>query len=313
MGQNIAFVAEGTGVGVDLGYGETASITNIGSASQTKFLLNWSTNRANIQVSGLAQATAGTSGQYGPDANTMLWYRNTINAALQLTSSMNQQAYIGDGLNQDFCGLLQAIGSTSNTYGGIARSSNTLFQPYVANPGTPTALSFAQIRGDLAQIYINSGRRPDIAMCHPNVLSALASLYDPQKFYMFGLNPMSRVIETQRGDFTLQGGIGAIDFDGCKFVEDKDCPDGYIFYINRDHVWIEVLPMNMSVLDGDESYDAALVREIYSQDEFGPLPFGFQVDILAKNTDSDTAMVKWYSNLCVNRPNSCGVRYNINA
>src|SRR5262249_51569454 len=78
------------------------------------------------------------------------------------------------------------------------------------------ALSFAQIRADLAAIKVASGYKPDIAIVSPNVWNKLAALFDPQKFYVVQTN----VAPTASGLVTLDGGVNALKFDGCTFVED---------------------------------------------------------------------------------------------
>lgn len=300
-GKNVAFVAENTGILVE-NYSEGADVTNLGSDSQEQVLLSWAQNRANFHVSGLASATA--VGSVTPVGNLELWARNMENASMGLASFLNAQAYTGAGTGTLIAGLDVAIGTTGNTYGGINRAVSTYFNPNVFNAAGPAvALSFSQIRSDLQAIYIASGSRPDVAMCHPNVMTKLAALFDPQKQYLF----LTDKVETAAGKFELEGGIGGIKFDGCVFVEDKDATDGCIYYLNTNHVRLEVLPMDLARVPGmsDE------IMRVVGNDGFGPLPLGFQLEMLAHTGDSDKAMVKSYLQLCVDRPNSCGKRLNI--
>jgi len=301
-GKNVAFVAESSGA-VFENYSEGADAANFGSDAQDQGLLSWATYRSNFHVGGLAQATAIGSGS--PMGNLELWARNMTNSATALASGINAKIYTGPGTGSEIAGLDVAIGSITNTYATIDRVTKTYFQPSLFNSAGPAAaLTFAQIRSDMQAIYIASGMRPDVAFVHPNVLTKMAGLFDPQKQYTFVVVPD---VSTAAGKFTLEGGIGGIRFDGCTFVEDKDATDGKIYYVNSQHAFLEVLPMNLSNIPGmnDE------ILSVVGDDGFGPLPFGFQLEMLAHTGDSDKAMMKSYIQLCVDRPNTCGVRFNV--
>jgi hypothetical protein len=301
-GKNVAFVAENTGIVVE-NYAEGADAANFGSDSQDTALLNWAHYRANFHVSGLAQATA--QGSLTPDGNLELWARNMANGASALAKTINGALYTGAGTGTLIAGLDVAIGSISNTYAGIDKGTKTYWQPSLFNSGGPaSALTFAQVRSDLQAILIASGSRPDVAMVHPNVLAKMAALFDPLKQYQFSV---VKDVTSAAGKFSLEGGIGGIHFDGCVFVEDVDATDGKIYYLNTEHVRLETLPMDLARIPGmsDE------ILQVMGDDGFGPLPFGFQLEMLAKTGDSDKAQMKSYLQLCVDRPNACGVRLNI--
>lgn len=301
-GKNVAWVAESTGV-VAENYADGADVSDFGSDSQTSAILNWALYRANFHVSGLASATAASSAS--PVGNIELWARNMQNASMKLASTLNGALYTGAGTGTLIAGFDVAIGDDSNTYATIARGSAAYWKPNLFNAAGPAAaLTFAQIRSDLQAIYVASGMRPDVAFVHPNVLAKIAALFDPQKQYLF---QVVRDVSTAAGKFELEGGIGGIRFDGCTFVEDKDATDGKIYYVNTEYCHVEVLPMDLAKVPGlsDE------IMDVIGNDGFGPLPFGFRLEMLAKSGDSDKAMMKSYSQLVVERPNACGVRFNI--
>lgn len=301
-GKNVAFVAASTGA-IFENYAEGADASNFGSDAQDTALLNWAQYRSPFHVSGLAQATA--VGSVSPQGNLDLWVRNMQDASAVMASGINAVLYTGAGTGTTIAGLDVAIGDDGNTYAGIDRAAKSYWRPSLFNEAGPAAaLTFAQIRGDLQAIYLASGSRPDVAMVHPNVLAKLATLFDPQKQYVF---QTVRDVSTAGGSFKLEGGIGGISFDGCVFVEDKDATDGKIYYLNTDHVRLEVLPMDLSRVPGmtDE------ILSVIGNDGLGPLPLGFQLEMLAKTGDSDKAQMKSYLQLCVDRPNACGVRFNI--
>ena len=301
-GKNLAFAVSNIGAIAET-YAEGADPTNFGSDAQEAAVLNWAQYWSPFHISGLAQAAAATSGS--PAGNVSMWAKNLLDSASALGSKINSELYVGPGTSRTIAGLDVAIGTTGNTYAGINRASSTYFNPNLFNAAGPaTTLSFAQVRGDMQAIYVASGYLPDVAMVHPNVLLKMAGLFDPQKQYLF---ETTRDVTSAGGSFKLEGGIGGIRFDGCVFVADKDATDGKIYYLNTQKIHLETLPMDLSVIPGMDDE----LMQIVGNDGFGPLPLGFQLKMLGTTGDSDKAFMKSYLQLCVEQPNTCGVRFNI--
>ena len=104
----------------------------------------------------------------------------------------------------------------------------------------------------------------------------------------------------------LNGGTGAIRFDGCSFVEDKDCPEGTIYYLNTDVVELQYLALDEPAMGGsDEMVDADIT------DGVDQIPLGIRIEALARTGDADKVMVKVYPQLVVKRPNMCGTRKSV--
>ena len=301
QGKNVAGVMEGNGA-VAESFAEGADATDFGSDSQAAVINPWGLYRANFHVSGLAAAASATSAT--PQGNIELWGRNIVNAGTKLADLLGTDLYTGNAANK-IVGLDEAIGSVSNTYATIDRAATAIWRPYVVDPGVATALSFTQIRTDLATIYTNSGTRPDIAMVHPNVLTQIGALFDPQKQYMYRTDTIMTMGE--RGKVDFEGGVGAIHFDGCWFVEDRLATSGKIYYLNTEYCWIEYLPLDLADIPGLDDE----VLEMYVDDGYGVTPLGARVEMLAKTGDSDKAQMKTYVQLWVGRPNACGVRKNV--
>lgn len=300
-GQNVAFVPKGSGVVAEM-YTEGADATNFGSDAQVKALLPWGMARANFHVSGLAEATSASTAT--PQGNQDIWGANMADGASALSSLVNGQIYTGNGSAPNLVGLDQAIGTANNTYAGIDRTVATYFAPNVFNAAGPAAaLSFDLIRSDLAAILVASGRRPDLALVHPNVWRKIAGLFDPQKLFLV----QTMDVETARGKVSLQGGVAAISFDGCYFVEDKDATDGCIYYLATDHVRIEYLPLDLANIPGIDDE----ILDFVADDGFGITPMGMRLEMLAKTGDSEKAQMKTYLQVVCDRPNSCGKRLNI--
>lgn len=304
-GGSISLVAQGNGALAET-FAEGAVVANFGSDSQKPAILPFARYRANIHVSFSALGRARNSRT--PLGNVQLWARNIADSMNELASKMNQGFYTGAGGNA-FVGLAEAIGDDNNTYAGIDRSdpANAYWRPYVVDPGVATAITFDQIRKDLETIYINSGTRPDVALVHPATRRAISSLYDSMKQYVMRTDIVPTMGE--RGAVTFEGGIGAVEFDGCWFVEDKDCPSGLIHYISTPRVRFEYIDMSGVLNDilGDETSPVAI------DDGFGDSPIPLAADIvgLAIVADAYRATARTELQLGVERPNACGTRYNV--
>ncbi|HND55438.1 MAG TPA: phage major capsid protein, partial [Pirellulaceae bacterium] len=283
-------------------YAEGADASNFTVDSQAGAIVPWAFYRSNFSVSGFAKAASRTSRT--PEGNIDLLARDLVDASAALADKVNKALFTGQSGQTpgQIVGLDEAIGLTNNTYATIDRSSgsNAFFRPYVADPGSSTALTFAQIRLDLASIMKNGGVKPNVALVGPETFNAVGALFDPQRFYMY----QTMKVMGGAGEIELEGGVGAIKFDGCYFVEDKDATEGKIYYINTDTVDVNYLPL--VDLDGDDESQEAMMT-----DGVEAIPLGMRVEVLARTGDADKVMLKTYAQLRVRRPNQCGVRKNV--
>jgi hypothetical protein len=302
-GLNVAWAAEGDGATAEA-YAEGADAANFAADSQSSAIIPWSMYRSNFSVSGLAKAASRTSRT--PEGNIGLIARDMVNASAALADKINKALFIGASGQTpgQIVGLDEAIGLVANTYATVDRSQsgNAFFRPYVVDPGSATTLTFAQIRLDLASIMKTSGVKPNLAVVGPETLNAIGALFDPAKLYMY----QTMKVMGGQGLVELEGGVGAIKFDGCAFVEDKDATEGKIYYMNTDAVDVQYLPLDAPMIGGnDEQVDVTMV------DGFEQIPLGLRVEALARTGDADKVMMKVYPQLRVRRPNQCGVRKNV--
>jgi hypothetical protein len=305
-GPNAAWVAESSGQ-IAESFAEGADPSDFGSDSQLPATSPWARYWAPFHVTGTALAVAATSRT--PAGNIRLWSRQIVNAGEALAKQLDTDLYTGDGGpsgdGNSLVGLDYAIGSITNTYATISRSTYSFWQPNLFNTAGPAvALTFDQIRSDMAAIKVASGYRPDVAMVSPNTYRKLADLFDPQRFYVVQTN----IVATAASNVTLDGGVMGIKFDGCTFVEDVFCPDNVIYYLNSRYVSIQYLDAQASLAMFPS--DEAMVLGGLT-DGFETIPLGILMELLAKTGDSQKAYLKCYPQLVVLRPNACGKRFNI--
>lgn len=295
-GLNVAFAPEADGQ-VAENYSDGADAVNFGGDVQASGILAWGLYRANVHLSDLASDAAGSSST--PMENRRLWAHNIINSTAKLATTLNAAMYTGAGTGTTIAGLDMALGSTTNTYAGINRSSggNAYWQPNVIDPGSPTAPTLALIRSDIATIYTQCGENPDLAVCSPAVFNKVGGLFDATRRQI-------DVVQTARGAIRLDFGWQALEVDGTLFVKDKDATANQIYYLNTNHVKIEYLPP-VGVPDSPP-------QQIEADDGFGAVMLGMRYKKLATLGASERAQINTTLQLVVDRPNSCGIRKNVN-
>jgi hypothetical protein len=297
-GKNVAWVPESSGQQAEA-YTEGADTSTFASDAQASATLAWGLYRAPIQVSKLALDAAATSGS--PLGNLALWGRNLANSAAALADLVEDEIFngAGTGSNNLIVGLDAAIGSASNTYAGINRSTggNAYWRPYVVDPGVSTAVTIAQIRGDLGTIFDNSGEVPDLALCPTAVFNAVANLFESNRRWTN--------VNTSRGAIKLDAGFEGIEVDGCMFIKASQATANQIYYVNSNYVHVEVLP--------DATVPQEMLEATAADDGFGTVPLGMTFEMLAKTGPSSKGESLCTAQLVVERPNACGMRFNVAA
>ncbi len=293
-GKNVAWAPEADGA-IAENYSEGADAANFGSDAQASAVLSWGLYRSNFKVTKLAMDAAGSSSS--PMGNRALWARNLVNASSKLSDTLETAAFSGAGTGSTIAGLDVAIGDTTNSYAGINRvtAGNEYWRPTVVDPGSATAITFAQIRSDLGTIGDVCGESPDIAVCSTAVFNAVAGLYDSNRRW--------ESVTTSRGNIMLNNGYEGVMVDNCMFVKARKAPANTIYYLNTNYAHFETLP--------DSTYPPEVYQMIQASDGYGSVPFQFHYEMLAKTGPSSKAEVLAQFQLVVERPNAFGVRKNV--
>lgn len=301
-GQNVAWPVEGSGAYAE-SYSEGADVSTYGADSQAGALLSWGLYRTNFRVTDLARRAAASNPN--PVGVQNLRERSMTNGAAELASQLNKDLYAGNASNK-LVGLDVAI-EDSNTYAGIDRtqSANAYFRSSVFDPGTPTALTFAQIRGDLGTIYEQSGFVPNVALCSVPVFNTVANLFTENRRYVYD-------VQTAKGTVTLDQGFGGLEIDGCIFIRDKDATASTIYYLNTEYMEAQYLPPDPMVVEALNTMAREYGIELPNVDDgFGQIPLGLTFEKLAKTGPVDKYMGLVYLQLALRRPNAFGRRVNV--
>jgi hypothetical protein len=312
-GKNVTIPFETDGQGASE-YNEGADTTSFAQDGQAGGILNWGLYEAPVSITNLAVDAAGTT-TAGPAGNEDIWGRQLANGAAATCSYINKHLFLGTGSGTGsaptIVGFGAALGSASNTYAGIDRSSSTyaLWRPNVSDPGSATALTVKMIRDDLANSYTNGGSRPDIALVKPGVFNVVAGLLDPLR------RMETETIQAAGAPVNLAYKVSTVVIDGCTFIEDKDAGlsgdtsgAGSIIYLNSDYVEVELL---MPALNKAAYAMLAGKGIIPASDGNSLLNMSMYFEPLAKTGSAFKGRAALTAQLKCLRPNAMGVRRNV--
>jgi hypothetical protein len=289
-GKNVAFDVETDGMTAEV-FTDGDDVTAYSPDPVAPAVQTWAHYRANFIVTDLAMAASSSS--LTPQGLMGLWSRNMMNAATKLASTMNADVFSGGSTNE-LIGLDTAL-DDSTTYYGITRSGSDAWSGNVIDPGSPTAVSLSDIRKDInSTIYSRCGEQPDLALCSPAVFNTLGDLFTELRRYNQPVTSMSNGAE-------LDASVGALSFEGCTFIKDKDATADQIYYLNTNYVYFEYLPQD----------DATIGQNTELDDGHGPIPLGARFKKLATTGSAEKATLQAFAQLVVERPNACGLRKNV--
>ena len=298
-GKNVTWDIETSGANAET-FNDGDDASNFNSDAIVAPTLGWGLVRSNFRVGDVAVAAAASASS--PRDLMGLISRNYVNSTTALTSSINSKLFSS---SSGIIGLDTAL-RDDNTYAGIDRtdSANTLARGNLIDPGSLTAPTLSDIRKDITvTIYKACGVQPDIAICSPEVFLAIGNLF--QEFRR--LNQDAKSMDTARGTVQLDGSLGSIEFEGCRFFKDKDATANRIYYLNTEYVRVEYLPQLMSPEVMEQS------RMVQADDGYGANPLGMKAKALAPTGASSKVSLQAFLQLVVERPNACGMRLNVAA
>lgn len=258
-GKNVMWVIENLITCKSEVFSEGQDVILESGADERLAVIPWSAYRSQFMISGMAKSLVKEEEYPEVIKRSMLHSLKIL--ANQISSHMYKT-------NQHGLVALDEAIADSNTYATQDRTDLKDWRANVFDPGVPVELSFDTLRNDLSDIYKNCGERPNFATVSPATMNQIGKLFQ-----------LTSQDSTPR--FVM--------FDGCKFVEDKNAPEGTIYYLNTNYVYMEYL----SNWDVEDSH------------------LGLRAQWLAKQGDCDVGILSTYIQLVVEKPNTCGVRKNI--
>jgi len=122
-------------------------------------------------------------------------------------------------------GLRAMVDSTSNTYGGIDRSTNSWWQPQ--RDASTTSLSIAKMQSLFGDCTVDSDM-PSLLLSNQDTHDTYHGLLQPQERY-------------QDAD-TASGGFKSILFKGVPMVVDSHSPSGDLWMLNEKYIMLKYHP-----------------------------------------------------------------------
>lgn len=266
-----------------------------GSEAEIPATLGWGLYRTPFRVTGLAQAAAATTDR--PSELQEYWLEKMFGAVSRLGQLINIDLYTGVGANK-ILGLYATAGALldTGTYAGIDRSTNTFWQGnVVGNSGTPRPISFSLMREVVREIFIASGREPDLIVTDPIQWDKYAALFDSNRRYTID------TIRTAAGEIKLSGGHRALEFDGRPVLRDKDHPAGKMSFIDTANVRVKFLPTRANQPSTEAEGTFAIHDD---RGRVSGLPC--RIEHLGKTGDTTKSFAKVYPQLVNRRCNSSG-------
>jgi hypothetical protein len=157
--------------------------------------------------------------------------------ASQSAKWLMASAVFGDGSNNSLVGLdaIVPVTSGSNTYGGISEATAPFWRSQFATTmGSYAANGFMGSADDVpTRMFLNCS---DSGAETPNVI---ISGQDVVEHHHRALGQRVRFID--QGGFGNIGGVG-FDFLGAKWVYDRECPTGTMFFLHSDAFYYQVNP-----------------------------------------------------------------------
>jgi hypothetical protein len=251
-------------------------------------------------MTGKALAAARTTNQ--DIADLCRWQLQT--AITKLAKSINRDLYIGSGATNYIHGMLATNGAlrAAGTHAGIDRAVYPQWASnYLANGGTPRALTIALMRDTRRAIYEACGEPIDLIVTSPIQHEKYGLLFDPNRRYIENISLRGQSI-------TLDAGYRALEFDGIPVVQDTDCPDGVMLFLNTRHISLRQLPGGPCCFTNGDGPGYIRLHGSY-EEQFGNQmsQLTARIIILAVSGDYCRVGLTLYPQLMCDRPNSCGV------
>lgn len=286
---NVSFPTDAAGVhveGADIASGEFVTDSILGAA------LPWGQYATALSISDhQIEVAASSSGLADP--LKQIFSEQLLGRTADLTNKLNKDLFNGLGTGNSLLGLAESLKDDSGSYGGISRGTYASWKSNV-DSSVSLASNADEIIALEEKIFSASGKRPNLIVTTPAILSKYGKLFDSKVQIV---NDPRRGFEMPRPDFDYS-------FQGIPVMRDKDCPDGYMFMLNTDELYLAALPP----LQTTSSINFALKTGLSSNgDDMDSVGLPFRLENISKTGSATKAFLRTTLQLVVNRPNAHGV------
>lgn len=274
--------------GADVSSGEVTGL-NLQPA-----VLPWALYRRVFAMTQLAIDAASSSTMVATEIKNM-FSESLFDNNADLMSKLNKEAYIGTGANTSLIGLIPAL--TADTYAGLSASTESEWRANIKSGGSLANLTdFRKMEADLFTV---SGKRPDVIVTNASILSTYGGLFDTALHLIGG---------TRKFDIAADP-TDMLYFEGIPVIRDKDCPDGYAFFLNLDDIYVAAMPP--TVIRDSAIYQVS--RSYASDDNQSEDPIGLPVRMRSYATQgaSSRFSIDTTCQLVVRRRNTQGVMFGL--
>jgi len=211
----------------------------------------------------------------------------------------------GNGNDFDGLGVIVDDGTSTSSYGGLTRATNTSINGYVsaASAGKLT-LALLAAADDGATISGNESETPNVILSNRTTFSLYESLLTPTLSARYNadggsfINGGTAVKQSVSDGFTLRGGANNLTFRGKPLVRDEKCPSGTIFGLNENWMYFRSLVLQGLNLVATKEDVTAGAYESYKVSAFQ-----FREPIMPVNQLSEVGIFVMYGQLYSINPN----------
>lgn len=286
------------GTAVGTARAEGADVSTFNNDDKVPAILDYANIDDAFAITGKAIRAAAAAGN--PAQLAALFKEQMKDSTERLAKGIAGELYTGDGSATHIHGLLAASGplALTGTYANIDRSTYPQWASNVlSNGGVARALSRPLMRRMRRNIFESSGRKPNLILCSPAIHEAYGNTFQQERRYVQEVTLNGQTVK-------LDAGYAMLEFDGVPVIEDVDCTDGEMLFLDTTCTVIRQLP---DVGAGNPAFDTVEVRGT-PEHNMGdrPTQISARVNYLSKDGDKVKFQLITYLALQARRPNALG-------
>lgn len=258
-------------------------------------VLPWAHYRKGFALTNHAIEAAASSSMVAVELAN-LFQENIASSSADIASKLNRDLFTGTGSGGTLLGLDAALKADNNSYAGVSRGT---YSEWKSNVEASASLANKDDMLEMEEaIFKASGNRPSVIVTTPRIVSKYSGLFDSNV----------RAVNSSVRD--LVASPDANFFQGIPVIRDKDCPDGYMYMLDLEDIYIAAMPPVMSPSDAVIMMQHGLVDS--NGDAFGAASSTpLRIESLAKTGDAVKMSLRTTLQLVVRRPNRHGLLANI--